>query len=113
MYGTPPLHKFGYSSDQLKLREYQELKNMIKSQEKLAQITHSKLKEELQRDFENDIENQVEGKMLDAKLHQLLDPQEIQDVSLNTKLINDIYSQFSDLSKTINKEGTKYEKIFR
>ena len=33
---------------------------MTKSQEKLAQITHSKLKEELQRDFENDIENQVE-----------------------------------------------------
>ena len=35
---------------------------MIKSQEKLAQITHSKLKEDLQRDFENDIENQVEEK---------------------------------------------------
>ena len=35
---------------------------MIKSQEKLAQITHSKLKEYLQREFENDIENQVEEK---------------------------------------------------
>ena len=102
MYETPSLHKFGYSSEQLKLREYQELKDMIKSQEKLAQITHSKLKEALQRDFENDIENQVEKKMLDAKLHQILDPQEIQDVLLNTKLIHDIYSQFSDLSKTIN-----------
>ena len=58
MYETPSLHKFGYSSVQLKLREYQELKDMIKSQEKLAQIAHSKLKEDLQRDFENDIENQ-------------------------------------------------------
>ena len=75
---------------------------MIKSQEKLAQITHSKLKEDLQRDFESDIENQeklIEEKMLD----QILDPQEVQNVLLNTKLINDIYSQFSDLSKTINK----------
>ena len=42
------LHKFGYSSEQLKLREYQELKDMIKSQEKLAQITHSKLKEDFE-----------------------------------------------------------------
>ena len=42
MYETPSLHKFGYSSEQLKLREYEELKDMIKSQEKLAQITHSK-----------------------------------------------------------------------
>ena len=39
MYETPSLRKFGYSSEQLKLREYQELKDMIKSQEKLAQIT--------------------------------------------------------------------------
>ena len=116
MYETPSLHKFGYSSEQLKLREYQELKDMIKSQEKLAQITHSKLKEDLQRDFENDIENQVEGKMLDAvaiaKAHQTLDPQEIQDVLLNTKLMNDIYSQFSDLSKTINKLEQNMKKSF-
>ena len=115
MYETPSLHKFGYSSEQLKLREYQELKEMIKSQEKLAQITHSKLKEDLQRDFENDIENQeklIEEKMLDAKLHQTLDPQEIQDVLLNTKLINDIYSQFSDLSKTINKLEQNMKKSF-
>ena len=55
MYETSSLHKFGYSSEQLKLRECQELKDMIKSQEKIAQITHSKLKEDLQRDFENDI----------------------------------------------------------
>ena len=107
MYETPSLHKFGNSSEQLKLREYQELKDMIKSQKKIAQIEHSKLKEDLQRDFENDIENQVEEKMLHAvaiaKAHQTLDPQEIQDVLLNTKLMNDIYSQFSDLSKTINK----------
>ena len=112
MYETPSLHKFGYSSEQLKLREYQELKHMIKSQEKLAQITHSKLKEDLQRDFENDIENQVEEKMLDAKLHQTLDPQEIQDVLLNRKLINDTYSQFSDLSKTINNLEQNMEKSF-
>ena len=120
MYETPSLHKFGYSSEQLKLREYQELKDMIKSQEKLAQITHSKLKEDLQRDFENDIENQVEEKMLDAtasavaiaKAHQTLDPQELQDVLLNTKLMNDIYSQFSDLSKTINKLEQGMKKSF-
>ena len=56
MYETPSLHKFGYSSDQLKLIENQELKDMMKSQEKLAQITYSKLKEDLQRDFENDKE---------------------------------------------------------
>ena len=115
MYETPSLHKFGYSSEQLKLREYQELKDMIKSQEKLAQITHSKLKEDLQRDFENDIENQeklIEEKILDAKAHQTLDPQEIQDVLLNTKLMNDIYSQFSDLSKTINKLEQSMKKSF-
>ena len=114
MYETPSLHKFGYSSEQLKLREYQELKDMIKSQEKLAQITHSKLKEDLQRDFENDIEKQeklIEEKILDAKA-QTLDPQEIQDVLLNTKLMNDIYSQFSDLSKTINKLEQSMKKSF-
>ena len=48
------LQRFGYSSEQLKLREYQELKDMIKSQEKLAQLTHSKLKE----DFEHELENE-------------------------------------------------------
>ena len=88
---------------------------MIKSQEKLAQITHSKLKEDLQRDFENDIESQeklIEEKMLDRKLHQTLDPQEIQDVFLNTKLMNDIYSQFSHLSKTINKLEQNMKKFF-
>ena len=68
---------------------------MIKSQEKLAQIAHSKLKEDLQRDFEKDIENHIENhienqeKLIEEKM---LDPQEIQDVLLNTKLINDIYS---------------------
>ena len=112
MYETPSFHKFGYFSEQLKLREYQEIKDMIKSQEKLAQITHSKSKEDLQRDFETDIENQVEEKMLDAKLHQTLDPQEIQDVLLNTKLINDFYSQFSDLSKTINNLEQNMKKSF-
>ena len=47
MYETPSLHKFGYSTEQIKLREGQELKDLIKSQENLAQITHSKLKEDL------------------------------------------------------------------
>ena len=98
MYETPYLHKFGYSSEQLKLREYQEIKDMIKSHEKLAQISHSKLKEDLRRDFENDIENQekiIEEKMLD----QILDPQEVQNVLLNTKLINDIFPSFQTFQK--------------
>ena len=89
------LHKFGYSSEQLKLREFQELKDMIKSREKLAQITHFKLKK---KDFEDLSENQeklIEEKMLD----QILDPQEVQNVLLNTKLIHDICSQFSVLQK--------------
>ena len=107
MYETPSLHKFGYSSEQLKLREYQELKDMIKSQEKLAQITHSKLKE----DFEDLSENQeklIEEKMLD----QILDPKEVQNVFLNSKLFNDMFSQFSDLSKTINKLEQNMKKFF-
>jgi len=83
------MHKFGYSNDQLKLREYQALKDMIKSQETLSQIAHSKLKE----DLEKKIENQEKS----------IDPQEIQNALLNSKLIGDIYSQFSDLSNTINK----------
>ena len=83
------LHKFGYSNDQLKLREYQALKDMIKSQETLSQIAHSKLKE----DFENELENHENA----------IDPQEIQNVLLNSKLIGDIYYQLSDLSNTINK----------
>ena len=69
------------------------------------------MKEDLQRDFENDIENQeklIEEKMLD----QRLDPQEIQNVLLNTKLFNDIYLQFSDLSKTINKLEQNMKKSF-
>ena len=56
---------------------------MIKSQEKLAQISHSKLKE----DFETDMENQE--KLIEEKI---LNPQEFQNVLLNTKLFNDIYS---------------------
>ena len=111
MYETPSLQKFGYSSEQVKLRDYQELKDMIKSQEKLAQISHSELKEDLQRDFENDIENQ-EKLVAEKMLGQILDSQEVQNVLLNTKLINDIYSQFSDLSKTINKLEQNMKKSF-
>ena len=56
----------------------------------------------MQCDFENDIE--IQGKLIEEKmLDQILDPQEVQNVLLNTKLINDIFSQFSDLSETINK----------
>ena len=66
----------------------------------------------MQHDFENDIENQVEEQMLDMKVHQTLDPQEVQSVLLNTKLMNDIYSQFSDLSKTINKLEQSMKKSF-
>ena len=40
------LHKFDYSSEQLKLGEYQDPNVVIKSQGELAQIPHSKLKEE-------------------------------------------------------------------
>ena len=36
-------------------------------------------------------------------LDQILEPQEVQNGLLHTKLINDIYSQFSNLSKTMNK----------
>ena len=99
MYETPSLHKFGYSSEQLKLKEYQELKDMVESQEKLAQISHSKLKE----DFESELGN-LSGNLseIQEKL-KTLDPQEVQNVLLNTKLINGIYSHFSDLSKTISK----------
>ena len=45
-------------------------------------------------------------------LHQILDPQEVQNVFLNTKLINDIYSKFSDLPKTINKLELNMKKSF-
>ena len=45
-------------------------------------------------------------------LDQILDPQEVQNVSLNTKLINDIYSQFSELSKTISKLEQFMKKSF-
>ena len=65
----------------------------------------------MQRDFENDIENQ--GKLIEEKmLDQNLDPQEVQNVLLNSKLINDIYSQFSDLSKSINKLEQNMKKSF-
>ena len=50
--------------------------------------------------------------MLDTMLRQILDPGEVQNVSLNTKLINDTYSQFSDLSKTINKLEQTMKKSF-
>ena len=101
------LHKFGYSTEQLELREYQELKDMIKSQEKLAQITHSKIKE----DFENELENEL-GNLSERLIEEkILNPQEIQNVLLNSKLINDFNSQFSDLSKTINKLEQNMKKL--
>ena len=81
---------------------------MIKCQEKLAQITLSKLKE----DFENELENELENLSEELIEEKILNPQEVQDVLLNTKLINDIYSQFSDLSKTINKIEENMKKSF-
>ena len=45
-------------------------------------------------------------------LDQILDSQEVQNVLLKTKLIKEIYSQFSDLSKTINKLEQNMEKPF-
>ena len=69
------------------------------------------MKEDLQRDFENDIENQ--GKLIEENmLDQILDPQEVQNVLLNSKLINDIYSQFSDLPKSLNKLEQNMKKPF-
>ena len=50
------MHKFGYSDEQLKLREYEDLKDLLKSQEKKAQNAHYKSKE----DFENELENCTE-----------------------------------------------------
>ena len=84
---------------------------MIKTQEKLAQITHSKLKEAFD-DLSENQEKLIE-KMLEEKiLGQILDPQEVQNVLSNTKLINDTYSQFSDLSNTINKLQQNMKKSF-
>ena len=84
------LHKFGYSSEQLKLREYQQLKDMIKIQENIAQITPSKLKEDFENELENELGNLSENlsenqeKLIKEKiLDQILDPQEIQNVLLN------------------------------
>ena len=88
---------------------------MIESQEKLSQIPHSKLKD----DFENKLgylsENlsENEEKLLEEKiLDQILDPQEVQNVLLDSNLINDIYSQFSDLSKTIKQLEQNMKKSF-
>ena len=101
------LHKFGYSSDQLKLKEYQALKEKVESLEKINQLTHSKLKE----DFETTLENELENHEEKIKA-EFLDTQEIQDLLLNSKLIKDIYSQFSDLSNTINKLDQHIKKSF-
>ena len=80
---------------------------MIKSQEKLAQITRSKLRQDFE-DFSENQEQLIEEKVLD----QTLDPQDFQNVLLNSKLIKDILSQFSDLSKIMNKLEPNMEKSF-
>ena len=77
---------------------------MIKRQEKLAQLSHSELKE----GFENEVGNLSKNQ----KKLKTPDPQEIQTVLLNSKIINDSYSQFSDLSKTINKIEENMKKFF-
>ena len=51
------LHKIVYSSEQLKLKEYQDFKKIMKYQEKLSQILHSKL-----NDFQNKIENRFKNR---------------------------------------------------
>ena len=108
------LHKFGYSSEQLRLKENQVLKDMIKIQENLAQITHSKLKEDFENELENELGNISENlsKNQEKLIEEKLDPQEIQNVLLNSKLINDIYSQFSDISDTINKLEQNMKKSY-
>ena len=81
---------------------------MIKGQEKLAQKTHSKLEEA----FENELEIEL-GNLSEKSIEEkILNPQENQNALLNSKLINDIYSQFSDLSKTINKLEQNLKKFF-
>ena len=45
-------------------------------------------------------------------LDQILDPQEVQNVLLNSKLINDNHSPFSDISKTISKLEQNMKKSF-
>ena len=56
------LQKFGYSSEQLKLKEYQALKEKVESLEKINQITHSKLKEDFENTLEDELENQEKAK---------------------------------------------------
>ena len=47
------MHKFGYSSEQLKLKEHQDQKDIIKSQITLSQKAHSHLNE----DFESETQS--------------------------------------------------------
>ena len=68
---------------------------MMKSQEKLAQITRSKLRQDFE-DFSENQEQLIEEKVLD----QTLDPQDFQNVLLNSKLIKDILSQFQTFQKS-------------
>ena len=97
-------HKFGYSSEKLKVRDYQVLKDMIKSQTKLAQITNSK-----KQDFENKLENlsedqeKVIGERVLARILKAKLSEHFQNKLLNSQLSKDTYSQRSDFSKTINK----------
>ena len=55
------LHKFGFSCKQLKLKDHQELKDMIKSQEILTQITLSKLRDHFENELENELGNLSEN----------------------------------------------------
>ena len=88
---------------------------MMKSQEQLAQITHSKSKEDFENELKHELGNLSENvtknqeKLIEEKM---LNPQENQNVSKNSKLNNDIYSQFSDLLKTINKLEQNMKKPF-
>ena len=86
---------------------------------KLAQITHFKLKEVFENELENELGNLSENlsenqekSIIEKILDQILASKEIQIVVLNSKLINDIYSQFSGLSKTPNKIEQNMKKSF-
>ena len=88
---------------------------MMKTQEQLAQITHSKSKKDFENELKHELGNLSENltenqeKLIEEKM---LNPQENQNVSINSKLNNDIYSQFSDLLKTINKLEQNMKKSF-
>ena len=105
-------HKFGYSSEQPKLRQYLDLKYKIRSQGKLAQTTHSKLKDDFENELDSSSQDQekVTEERILASMRSLLCcilnselSEQFQNNFLDSKFLKDINPQFSDLSNTINK----------